>query len=356
MLELDGGTLEGGGQILRSASALSCLLGKPFRVVKIRANRPKPGLQAQHLAGILALSELCGAKTEGASLGSTSLSFSPGKLRSGKFSFAVGTAGAVTLVAQTLLPALLFAPGPTTITLRGGTHVPFAPTFDYFAHVLLPSLASMGARASASLSRYGWYPKGAGEVVLEVLPCQRLQPTELLKRGELKTITGISCTSNLPPHVAQRQADTVRRSFPQADLRIDSAPAACPGSAVTVWAVFVSGSQGAPAPRTSPLGSSSLGKIGKSAEIVGEEAALALDALISSNAAVDEHLADQLMIFMVLAEGRSSLRAPKVTSHMRTNAWLIEQFTDKKVLIDDGSNTIVIDGLGLQNPFAERKQ
>jgi len=342
MLEIDGATLEGGGQMLRSACALSCLLSMPFRMSNIRAGRPKPGLQAQHLAGVLALSKICNAKTAGAELSSTSLSFSPGSVSSGDFSFDVGTAGAVALVAQTLLPVLLFAPAPSTIVLHGGTHVPFAPTFNYFSQVLLHSLQLMGVHASATLSRYGWYPKGGGEIVLLVHPCKKLQPLNLLGQTHVTSLAGLSCASNLPPHVTARQADAARAAFPHAEIKTDLAPAASPGSAITLWARFEGGLC---------MGASSLGKPGKPAELVGTEAALALQAELASGAAVDRHLADQLMVFMALAAGASSIRTSEITQHARTNAWLIEKFTGKRVLIDAVENTIELDGIGLSNKY-----
>lgn len=340
MIEIDGATLEGGGQLLRNACALSCLLRMPFSIVNIRAGRPKPGLRAQHLAGILALSRICNAETTGAAPSSTELSFSPGPITGGAFSFEVGTAGAVTLVAQTILPVLLFAPTPSTICLRGGTHVPFAPTFDYFTQVLLPSLEPMGASASALLTNYGWFPKGGGEAILEVRPCKQLLPFVQLGQPLLKSISGLSCVSNLPRHIASRQAEAAQRIFQQAAITMDASPAACPGSAITLWAKFEN---------HLCMGASALGKQGKPAEAVGSEAALALQRELASKAPADRHLADQLMIFMALAKGRSQLRTSAITQHAKTNAWLIERFTGKKVLIDAVENTIAIDGIGLTN-------
>ena len=263
------------------------------------------------MAGVRALAEICDAKTEGLQPSSTSLSFSPASLRGGSFSFDVGTAGAVTLVSQTLLPVLLFSPVRSTVRIRGGTHVPFSPSFDYFSQVFLPSIKKLRAYASASLLRYGWVPNGGGEVILS----------------------------------AERQAAAARERLPQASIGIDSKPADCPGSAITLWALFEGGGL---------LGSSALGSPGKSAESVGAEAALALEGEMAGDAAVDSHLADQLMVFMALADGTSRMRTSKITSHTLTNGWLIEKFTGKKVMIDAGSNRITITGTGLSARAAGR--
>ena len=93
MLTIDGSSGEGGGQILRTALALSTVTGKPFRIEKIRAGRPKPGLLRQHLTAVKAAAKVSGATVTGAELSSGSFTFSPGPVTAGEFAFAVGTAG-----------------------------------------------------------------------------------------------------------------------------------------------------------------------------------------------------------------------------------------------------------------------
>jgi RNA 3'-terminal phosphate cyclase (ATP) len=340
-IKLDGGMLEGGGQILRTASALSCILQKPFEITNIRANRPKPGLQAQHLAGISALAVISGAKTTGLALHSTSLSFSPGKIMGGAYTFEVGTAGACTLVAQSLLPALLFANTPSKITITGGTHVPFSPTFDYFNNILLPAIAKMGAKASAKLEKHGWYPAGGGQIELNVAPARNLAPIITPSvHGKPVSISGISICSKLPLSVAERQASSARKLFKDAKISTNSTNALSPGSAITLWANFAQDGV--------VLGSSALGKPGKPAEAVGEEVALALQRELASGAAADAHLADQLMVFAALADGTSTIHTSQITQHARTNAWLLEQFTGKKVMIDEEKRTIGIEGMAVR--------
>src|SRR5262245_60443308 len=171
---IDGSQGEGGGQILRTALALSLVTGAPFRVEKIRAGRQKPGLLRQHLTAVTAAVEIGGAAVEGATLGSRELSFRPGSVRPGAYRFAVGTAGSAALVLQTVLPALLTATGPSTVVVEGGTHNPHAPPFDFLALAFLPLLARMGARAQATLDRPGFYPAGGGQLTVEITPAPAL--------------------------------------------------------------------------------------------------------------------------------------------------------------------------------------
>jgi len=176
--------------------------------------------------------------------------------------------------------------------------------------------------------------------MLSVHPCKKFLPLALLARSGAASVAGISCASNLPPHVPARQADAARAIFPQASMNTDNAPAASPGSAITLWATFDSGAR---------LGASSLGKPGKPAEVVGSEAAAAMQRELAGDSAVDVHLADQLMVFMALAAGTSRLRTSEISQHAKTNAWLIEKFTGKRVLIDAVENTIELEGIGLTN-------
>jgi RNA 3'-terminal phosphate cyclase (ATP) len=317
MLCLDGSYGEGGGQILRTALSLAALTGTPVRIERIRAGRPKPGLRPQHLTAVQALAQVAQAEVTGAQLGSQELSFRPRAPKGGRYLFDVaaktGSAGSVTLIAQALLPPLLRAGNPTTLILRGGTHVPWSPPAHYLSHVFLPALALMGAEAQLTLERWGWYPKGGGEVRLNIQPARTLTGIEWRLPAASAAFRALSASARLPEHVAQRQAARLEaRLGPAVPVEIIRVDGRDPGSLVCLWG-----------PRA---GFSALGARGKPAEQVADEAADAFLAFQESGAALDRHLADQILIYLALAGGPSTLTTEAVTSHLITNAWVIEQF------------------------------
>lgn len=338
MIEIDGSYGEGGGAIVRNALSLAAVFGKSVHIYSIRHGRPKPGLQAQHLTGVKAVAKLCDAKISEAKIGTTDVFFEPNEIRGGEYEFDIGTAGSVTLVMQSLLPMLAFAKSKTTIKLRGGTHVEWSPSFYYLQNVLLPCLARMGYECDATLTKYGWYPKGGGEITVSAKPA-KLKNIDFSERGKLLLVKGVSCTSNLPPHIAERQrksaATILLKNGFNAEIRVDGGKALSPGTCMDLWAHFENGY----------LGASSLGKIGKSAEKVGEEAANELLNEIKSNASVDKHLADQLILFMGLAVGKSTIITSEISDHTKTSIWLLKQFLPTiDVKID--RNRIEVNGSG----------
>jgi RNA 3'-terminal phosphate cyclase (ATP) len=209
MLTIDGSLGEGGGQVLRTSLSLSMLTGKPFRMVKIRAGRGKPGLLRQHLTSVHAAAKTCGAKLGGAGLGSQDLEFWPGNIRAGDYHFAVGTAGSTMLVLQTLLPALMLAHGPSTLVLEGGTHNPHAPPVDFLSRAFLPVIHCMGPRVDVTLERYGFYPKGGGRVCVSIEPATRLEPFELTERGPITRRLCEATVVGLPEEIARRELNTI---------------------------------------------------------------------------------------------------------------------------------------------------
>lgn len=326
--EIDGSQGEGGGQVLRTSLGLSAITGLPFRITKIRAGRAKPGLLRQHLTGVRAVAEICGATVDGDVLGSTALTFTPGAVRPGAYTFEVGTAGSAGLVLQAVLPPLLVADGPSTLVITGGTHNPASPPAPFLEHVLLPLISRMGPQVRLTLDRYGFYPAGGGQYTIEVTPGP-LRPLVLEERGDVRRVEPVAVVANLSRHIAHRELETARRQLglePRAG-RTDEVRSAGPGNVVWIAAeaehlteVFTA-----------------FGRKGASAEEVAGEAATECAQWLASGAPVGEHLADQLLVPLALAAG-GSFRTVKVSEHTRTNAEIIRMFLERSFTFvpDDG--------------------
>jgi RNA 3'-terminal phosphate cyclase (ATP) len=335
MIEIDGSFGEGGGQIVRTAVALSAVTKKGVRIAKIRQGRPKPGLAPQHAKAIRALGKICHASIKGVEPGSSEIVFCPGEIAGGSLRVEIGTAGSVTLLMQCLLPALLRADGPTSLHVQGGTDVQWAPTADYFKHVFLPALSLFGAQARMELLHRGYYPRGQGEVLLQVEPAHlhpahiRLQPAEV--GASRNKIEGTSHCSNLPEHVASRQADTAERCLQEAgyeaEIALQSLQLPSTGSGITLW--------------MGRKGASSLGQRGLPAEKVGQRAAAEMIRELNSPAAVDVHLADQLVPYLALAGGSYSVR--EVSLHTKTNIWTAGHFLDRKIEIGEWKGMLQVE-------------
>jgi RNA 3'-terminal phosphate cyclase (ATP) len=319
MIEIDGSFGEGGGQIVRTAVALSAVTGKPVQIKQIRQGRPKSGLAPQHACAISALSDLCDAKTSGVTPGSSEITFVPGEIHSGLYKVDIGTAGSVTLLMQCLLPALFKADGPSTLEVQGGTDVEWAPTVDYFRNVFLPALECFGAKVNLEVRQRGYYPKGRGCVLLYVEPA-KLNACHF-KCQKSGTVLGLSHSSNLPMHVARKQADSAIQALKEAgyEAQIDIETLKLPsiGSGITIWSGW--------------KGASSLGKRSLPAEKVGKKAAEELILELKSCAAVDVHLADQLIPYIALAGG--SIVAREISLHAKTNIWTARHFLDANIKI-----------------------
>ena len=328
MIEIDGSYGEGGGQILRTSLALSAILRKPFTIRQIRSRRKNPGLQAQHLEAVEALARITEADTEGVRLGSQQITFYPKTIVPGEYRFEVKTAGSITLLLQAIFLPLCLAQGNSTLTLVGGTHVPWSPPFHYFSQVLLPTLGLMGVSAEANIEKWGFYPKGGGKIQLKTNPVHELKPVYLVNRGSLRKVRGLSAISNLPKHVAERQKDQALKRI-QKQLKMDAeidilfdAPSNGQGSFLFLLAEY----------GETLAGFSSLGARGKPAEKVADEAVDLLKDYVGSDGSVDPYLADQLPVFMALAKGNSSFTTTLMTDHLFTNLWVIEQFLDIVIL------------------------
>lgn len=324
-VELDGSQGEGGGQILRTSLALSLLTGKPFHLRNVRARRPKPGLQPQHLMSVRAAAAVGGATLRGASLHSSDLVFEPGHVQAGNYRFDIGTAGATGLVLQTVyLPLALRGGGPSALTLVGGTHVNASPCFHFLDTTWRPYLALLGLTVSLRLLRPGFYPRGGGVVEANVQPCNQIRPIQLNERGEVR-VSGFSAVAGLPEEIAERQARRAASRLKQEGVRADIRLETWPGGPGTVLALVA---ETTPAPALF----FGLGARGKRAERVADEAAdQCLAYLRAAPAAVDAHSADQLVLPLALADGPSTFTVAEVTQHLLTNIAVIRQFIDREV-------------------------
>jgi len=350
---IDGSMGEGGGQILRTAVALSAVTGRPIKIINIRAKRRNPGLRPQHLTAIRALAEITGARVRGAHVGSMEVEFWPGPVRGGNYEFNVGTAGSVSLVLQALLPALAYADSPVRVRIIGGTDVKMAPTIDYMKEVFLEHLRRFGYDVKLSVKRRGHYPKGGGIVDVEIpRPPRGFDPVLLVDRGRLQAVYGRSHAVRLPKHVAERQAraasEVVKRELgvePRIELEWYEPgrdPHLGPGSGIALWAVFES----------SLVGADALGERGKRAEIVGREAASKLVEDVRTGAAVDRYASDMLPPYMALADGESSYTGARLTSHAETMFQLLRLILPEARIRVEGERgrpfRAWIEGIGLR--------
>jgi len=322
-IQIDGTT--GGGQMLRSALTLAIITGKPFRMVKIRGKRKKPGLMRQHLTCVKAACEISGGSADGAEIGSTEIVFRSGKILGSSYQFSIGTAGSTTLLLQTLLPALLYADEPSTIRHEGGTHNPLAPPFEFIQLVYLPALRRMGIEADISLVQAGFAPAGGGVIEASVKPCAKLTPISLHDRGALLSEALIVVIRNLNTNIAERMLDAAleQHHCPKSGIEV-AEPG--PGRGVTCHfhAEFENGSEL----------TSACGEVGVTADRIGARVGKAMKHFQSSGAAVGRHLADQLLLPIALA-GSGSYTTGIPDDHVTTNLSVIEKFLPVKSQIED---------------------
>lgn len=328
MIVIDGSYGEGGGQILRLSVALSCITGEDVKIVNIRAKRENPGLRPQHMTSIKAAEHICGAYTEGLNIGSTEIIFKPSTINPRNVLFDVGTAGSVTLVLQTILPILAFSERRVEMELRGGTDVPWSPPIDYVRYVMIPILSKMGYQVEIEVVRRGHYPKGGGLVKVRTLNNPKtFKALNLLERGALKIVRGVSHCVRLPKDVALRQAESARnyligRGFREPiDISLEfyesgKDPHLGPGSGIVLWAEA----------EHSVLGGDALGARGKRAETVGIEAAEKLVRDLSYGVALDRHMSDNIMIYLALSDGPSAVAGAEYSMHAHTALWVLKHF------------------------------
>ncbi|MDM9382430.1 RNA 3'-terminal phosphate cyclase [Chlorogloeopsis sp. ULAP01] len=343
MIHIDGSYGEGGGQVLRTSLSLAAITSNPISIHNIRAKRKKPGLAAQHLTAVRAAAAICNAKVRGDSLGSTMLEFIPGgTINTGNYTFDVseaqegGSAGAITLVLQTVLLPLSLASGDSQITLRGGTHVPFSPPTTYLEQVYLPLLKRMGIQMEMQLDAWGWYPQGGGRVRLWVNGGRKLSGINLEERGNLQQVRGLAVVTELPSHIPQRMASRAENLLREAGLKAVVQPLRNKGIASGAG-LFLTAEY-----ENSLAGFSALGRVGLPAEKVAQIACEELLEFHQSGAVIDEHLADQLLLPAALAANQSKYRVAKVSMHLTTNAWVIEKFGLAKITVDEVEKMVTV--------------
>lgn len=344
VLTLEGSQGEGGGQILRTALSLSMITGRPFRLTNIRAGRPNPGLLPQHLSAVRAAAIVSGASVSGDRLRSAEITFSPGHAPApGSYvvdvaeASGLGSAGSVTLILQTLAIPLAFANARSTLILRGGTHVQWSPPFDDLLNSYLPLLQTAGYRIAAELTAWGLYPIGKGEIRCEIQSRPPVggrpwpKPIEALNRGALRRISGRAVAANLPAHIPQRMVDRTTQSLMGLGVPLDIEPqcikAASAGAGIFLLAEYAD----------VPASFSAYGRRGKPSEVVADEAVNAIEEHHASQAAIEIHLADQLLLPVSLAADPSEFTVARPTSHLRTNAWTIAQFEAADISIIEGA-------------------
>jgi len=318
MIRIDGSQGEGGGQILRTALALSACTGQGFSIENIRAGRRKPGLMRQHLSCVHSVQQICAAEVEGDAISSQKLQFIPGQAKAGEYHFAVGSAGSAMLVLQSVLPPLLMAGKPSQLILEGGTHNPMSPPFHFIAEVFVPAIAKIGFNCSCEIERWGFYPAGGGRIRVSILPAAaRLQKTDLCTPGKFNGGSLLAAVSKIPWEIAEDECKTVvnAANFEIVHKQALTVESPGPGNAVMLRLDY----------ENSRAMFCGFGELGVSRKKVASAVYREANRFFKSGAAVDLHLADQLLLPMDLAGG-GSFTTTEPTQHTRTNMKIIEMF------------------------------
>ncbi len=326
MITIDGSYGEGGGQILRTALALSLVTGKPFSINNIRAGRKKPGLMRQHLTAVNAAVEIGDAAIEGNRIGSQAFRFEPVTVKSGNYRFAIGSAGSCTLVFQTILPALLIAGEPSEIILEGGTHNPFAPPFDFLEKAFLPVINRMGPAVRAVLEKPGFYPAGGGRFKVSVDPAG-MNRIDLIERGKVIGRRARAAVANLPVSIANRELKVIRDELEWAREQlavVDVEDSQGPGNILSVEIVSENVTEVF----------TGFGQKGISAEKVAKRTVRTVREYLAADVPVGRYLADQLLLPMAMAGG-GKFWTLSPTKHTSTNAEIIKKFIDVEITVNE---------------------
>lgn len=342
-IKIDGSLGEGGGQIIRTALALSMITQTPIHVTNIRAGRKKSGLMRQHLVCVKASQAISHATVTGAELGSSELTFSPHAIQSGSYIFEIGSAGSTSLVLQTILPALLFADNPTTVTITGGTHNPLAPTADFLSHAFFPALQNMGINVAYEVKKVGFAPIGGGEITAKIMPVDFTSVTalDLQQRSELIGIDLAAGELNLSHEILQRELTTAQEKITtdnpnttdKISLNYHSWHNIGEGNSCYAVVKFQVGDS------VHQEAFTLLGEKGTSAENIGKRLAGQVSRYLHSPACVDEYLTDQLLLPLALITDKtgkaSQFTARCISEHTRTQAIMIQKFLAVKIAFEE---------------------
>jgi len=336
VITLDGSQGEGGGQILRTAVSLSSITGKPVMIENIRAGRKQGGLRPQHVTAIQAAAEICDAITDGVHVDSTTVTFEPGgPVKAGEYEWAVGTAGATTLVMQTVMLPLALAQGESRVKIHGGTHVSFSPSGHYLRDVYVPMLLRLGADVELYMDAYGWMPEGGGTLFAQIRGGAKLEGADMRDRGQVERVFGSAVGCNLPSHIPQRIANRALNLLETTDIPVDIRPlrtrSISTGAGLFLTVELTNGRGGFGV----------LGRKGIPSETVAEQGVTELLNFLDSEAAADRYLADQLVLPLALADEPSAVAVEAFTDHLSTNIAVVRAFIDRPIELDKSDHLVL---------------
>lgn len=340
-IRIDGAYGEGGGQILRTSVALSAITNKAIEVFNIRAKREESGLRPQHVTAIKAVASLCNADVENLSIGSSMIRFVPKEMHAGSMKMDVGTAGSITMILQAVIPAVSLAGERADLELIGGTDVRWSPTFDYMRYVVRAAYKILGINFDVSVLKRGYYPAGGGIVKVSIEPCSKLNVMDMVSAPKVEPKM-ISVCSMLPKHVAERQIASALAKLQKENVKCNSYSASLeqsysPGSSILIYSTSDYGPF---------IGGDSIGERGKPAEQVGAEATDKFLEAYLSNAPIDPHLADMLVLPLSLADGRSKFVVNRASQHLSTNLYIASKIVNCSYDISksNGNYIVTIEG------------
>jgi RNA 3'-terminal phosphate cyclase (ATP) len=357
-IEIDGTYGEGGGQILRTALMLSCLSLKPMHITRVRGKRRRPGLLAQHLAVLHAVSRISQAELKGASNGSNEFWIVPKRITGGVFNFNISqlrrSVGAISFILQTLLPSLAFCGKSSRINIKGGTHIPLSPPHEFIEWAFIPFIANLGIRMRASFNQPGFLPSGNGEVDYVIEPLTRtLKAVNLVDRGALADIKFTAMVSGFDGTMLDKMVQIGSERVGGRDVEVEVIPRHYPGPDKASFACFYARFTNTDAAFCT------LGRQDEDPVAVVSEAAARLISFLGNRCVVEEHLADQVLLYLLLAEGNSVISVPRITSHLLTNIWVLGQFFPGRIKVDgilDEQGRIYVQGIGMQPELLPDKQ